>query len=96
MVSESGQLGAGCHDPDLAGTEVDHQGGVVFHADDPAEAVLVVADLVLQLVLLGRRSGSRGFEGTGGQVTPGGGAGRFHHYQYAPQRSSSQRLGAGQ
>jgi hypothetical protein len=36
--------------------------------------------------LLGRRSERRDPEGTGGQEAPGGGAGRFHHYQYAPLR----------
>jgi hypothetical protein len=54
-----------------------------------------VSHLVLHDELNGRRSGGRGVEGTCGQEAPGG-AGRFHHYQYAPQRSSSQRLGAGQ
>jgi len=34
--------------------------------------------------LLGRGSGGRGAEGTCGQEAPGGGAGRFHHDQYAP------------
>ena len=36
--------------------------------------------------LLGRRSERRDPEGTGGQEAPGSGAGRFHHYQYAPLR----------
>ena len=41
-------------------------------------------DLVLRGEPLGRRGGRRRLEGTCGQVAPGRGAGRLHHYQYAP------------
>ena len=85
-VSEFGQLGARRHDPHTARTEIHDQGGVNLDADDPAEAVLIVGDLIPHGELLSRRSGGRGAEGTGGQVAPGRGAGWFHHYQYAPWR----------
>ena len=95
-ASELGQLRAGHGDPYQAPGEIDDQGGVVFDTDDPAEPVLVVCYLVLLCEQLSRRSRGLGAKGTRRQEAPGGGAGRFHHYQYAPQRSSSQRLGAGQ
>src|ERR1700750_263235 len=95
-ASELGQLRAGHGDPYQAPGEIDDQGGVVFDTDDPAEPVLIVCYLVLLREQLGGRSRGLGAKGTRWQEAPGGGAGRFHHYQYAPQRSSSQRLGAGQ
>src|SRR6185312_1907256 len=95
-ASELGQLRAWHGDPYQAPGEIDDQGGVVLDTDDPAETVLIVCYLVLLREQLGRRSGRLGAKGTRGQEAPGGGAGRFHHYQYAPRRSSSQRLGAGQ
>jgi hypothetical protein len=82
--SEPGQLRAWHRDPHSARAEIDDQSGVILDADDPAEAVLIVCHLVLLRELLSRRSGRRGAEGTCGQEAPGGGAGRFHHYQYAP------------
>src|SRR5215813_9865592 len=94
--SELGQLRTGHGDPHQAPGEIDDQGGVVFDTDDPAEPVLIVRYLVLLREQLGRRSGGLGAKGTRRQEAPAGGAGRFHHYQYAPQRPSSQRLGAGQ
>src|ERR1700759_1738906 len=95
-ASELGQLRAGHGDPYQAPGEINDQGGVVFDTDDPAEPVLVVCHLVLLREQLGRRSRGLGAKGTRRQEAPGGGAGRFHHYQSAPQRSPSQRLGAGQ
>ena len=82
-ASELGQLRAWRRDPHPARAEIDDQGGVILDADDPAEAVLIVCHLVLNGELLGRRSERRDPEGTCGQEAPGGGAGRFHHYQYA-------------
>ena len=96
-ASELGQTRAWHRDPYPARAEIDDQGsGVILDADDPAEAVLIVCHLVLLREQLGRRSGRLGAKGTRGQEAPGGGAGRFHQYQYALRRSSSQRLGAGQ
>jgi hypothetical protein len=85
-ASELGQIRAWHRDPYPARAEVDDQGGVILDGDDPAEAILIVCHLVLLRELLGRRSGRRGREGACGQVAPDGGAGRFHHYQYAPPR----------
>jgi hypothetical protein len=82
-ASELGQLCAWRRDPHPARAEIDDQGGVILDADDPAEAVLIVGHQVLNGELLGRRSERRDPEGTCGQEAPGGGAGRFHHYQYA-------------
>jgi len=82
-VSEPGQLGEGRQDPYLTRTEIDDQDSVILHADDPAEAVLIVSHLVLHGELADSRSYGRG-EGTCGQVAPGRGAGRLHYYQYAP------------
>ena len=84
MASELGQLRAWRRDPYPARAEIDDQGGVILDADDPAEAVLIVCHLVLNGEVLRRRSERRGPEGTCGQEAPGRGAGRFHHYQYAP------------
>ena len=83
-VSEFGQLGARRHDPRTARTEIDEQGGVNLDAQDPAEAVRIVRNLIPHGELLGRRSGGWGAKGTSGQEAPGRGAGWFHHYQYAP------------
>jgi hypothetical protein len=83
-VSESGQLGARRHDPHAARTEIHDQGGVNLDADDPAEAVRIVGNLIPHGELLGRRSGGRGGEGTSRQEAPGRGAGWLHHFQYAP------------
>jgi len=83
-ASELGQLRAWHHDPHPVRAEIDDEGGVILDTDDPAEAVLIVCYLVLLRELLGRRSGRRGAEGTCGQKAPGGGAGMFHHHQYAP------------
>jgi len=86
-VSEFGQLGARRHDPRTARTEIHDQGGVNLDADDPAEAVRIVGNLIPHVELLSRRSGGWGAEGTSGQEAPGRGAGWLHHYQYAPAGS---------
>jgi len=86
-VSESGQLGARRHDPHTARTEIHVQGGVNLDADDPAEAVRIVGNLIPHGELLSRRSGGWAGEGTSGQEAPGRGAGWLHHYQYAPAGS---------
>ncbi len=83
-VSESGQLGARHNDPHTARTEIHGQGNVRLDADDPAEAVGIVDNLILHGELLSRWSDRRGAEGTGGQEAPGRSAGWLHHYQYAP------------
>jgi hypothetical protein len=75
-------------------TKVDDQGGFIFDADDPAEAVLVVSHLVLHGELLRRRWVRRGLEGTCGQEAPGPGAGRLHYVQYAPDGNPLVRSGA--
>jgi hypothetical protein len=82
--SELGQLGERRQDPHLTRTEVHDHCGVVLGQDDPAEAELIVGHLVVNSELLSRRIRGRGVEGTCGQETPGSGAGRVHHYQYAP------------
>jgi hypothetical protein len=56
-VSESGQLGARRHDPHTARTEIHDQGSVNLDADDPAEAVRIVGNLIPHGELLSRRSG---------------------------------------
>jgi len=86
-VSEPGQLGARRYDPHAARTEIHDQGGVNLDADDPAEAVRIVGNLIPHGELRGRRSGGRGAEGTRGQEAPGRGAGWLHYYQYAPADS---------
>jgi hypothetical protein len=86
-VSESGQLGARRHDPHTARTKIHDQGGVNLDADDPAEAVRIVGNLIPHGELLSRRSGGWAGEGTSGQEAPGRGAGWLHHYQYAPAGS---------
>jgi Glyoxalase-like domain len=84
-VSEFGQLGARRRDPHAARTEI-HQGGVNLDADDPAEAVGIVGNLIPHGELLSRRSGGWGAEGTSGQEAPGRGAGWLHPFQYAAAR----------
>ncbi len=74
-VSEFGQLGAGRHDPHTARTEIYDQGAVNLDADDPAEAVRIVGNLIPHGELLSRRSGGREAEGTRRQEAPGRGAG---------------------
>jgi hypothetical protein len=76
-VSEFGQLGARRHDPHAARAEIYQQSGVNLDADDPAEAVRVVGNLIPHLELLKRQS-DWGAEGTGGKVTPGRGVGWLH------------------
>jgi hypothetical protein len=83
-VSEFGQLGARRHDPHTARTEIHDQGRVDLDADNPAESVLIVGNLIPHGELLSRRSGGWGGERAGRQEAPGRGAGWFHHYQYAP------------
>ena len=82
--SEPGQPGERPADPDFSGTEVDDYRIVVLDQDDPAEAVLVVVDLIANGELLHGRFLAHRVEGTSGQDAPGRGAGRFHRYQYAP------------
>ena len=84
--SEFGQLGARRHKPHTARTEIHHQGGVNLDADDPAEAVRIVGNLIPHGELISRRSGGWGAEGTGGKVAPGRGAGWLHPFQYARPR----------
>ncbi len=86
-LSEFGQLGARRHEPHTARTEIHVQGGVNLDADDPAEAVRIVGNLIPHGKLLSRRGGGWAGEGTSGQEAPGRGAGWFHHYQYAPADS---------
>jgi hypothetical protein len=62
-VSEFGQLGARRRDPHTARTEIHDQGGVNLDADDPAEAVRVVGNLIPHGELLSRRSGGWGARG---------------------------------
>jgi hypothetical protein len=87
-VSEFGQLRVRRHDPHTARTEIHDQGGVNLDADDPAEAVPIVGNLIPHGELLSRRSGGWRAERASGQVAPGRGAGWFHHYQYAPAGST--------
>src|SRR5712691_4897297 len=84
--SELGELGERSGDPGLLRAEVDEDGDVVLDADDPAEAVAVVRHLVVHRVLLDRLGRGTIIEGTAGQITPGRGAGRVHHFHYAALR----------
>jgi hypothetical protein len=77
--SEPGELGVRRVDPFGVRTEVDDHGAVV-DVDDPAEAIPVVGDLVVQGKLLDRPLHMRSVEGTSGQVAPVRGAGWLHHY----------------
>ena len=70
-VSESGQLGARRHDPHAARTDIHDQGGLDLDADDPAEAVRIVRNLIPHGELLGRRSGGRGPVIETGRHAPG-------------------------
>jgi len=72
-----GELGARQRDPPLLRAEV-HQHGVIFHAEDDAEAVFVVGDLIVDGERLGRGRRSRGGERAAGQVAPGRSAGCVH------------------
>ena len=81
-----GELGAGQRDPPLLRAEV-HQHGVFFHAEDDAEPVLVVGDLIAGGERLGRGRRGRGAERAPGQVAPGRGAGCLHRYHHAPSRA---------
>ena len=72
-VLQLGELGAGERYPPVIRTEV-HEHGVVFHAEDQAEPVLVVRDLIVHGERLGRRRRSRRGERAAGQVAPGRGA----------------------
>ena len=74
-----GELGAREQDPPLVRAEV-RKHGVVFHAEDDAEPVRVVRDLIADGERLGRTRRSRGMEWAGGQVAPGRGAGCLHTY----------------
>jgi hypothetical protein len=96
-VSEFGQLGTRRHDPHTARTEIHDQGCASLDPDDPAEAVLIVGNLIPHCELLSRRSGIWRTERAGGQEAPGRGAGWFHHYQYAPCRpyAPARPLGTG-
>jgi hypothetical protein len=89
--SEPDQLGARHHEPDTTGPEIHGQGGLRLNAQNTAEAVGVVANLVPHGELLCRRSGRRGAEGAGRQEAPGRSAGWLHHCQYAP----AERFAAG-
>jgi len=68
-----GELGAGERNPPVIGVEV-HKHGVVFHAEDQPEPVLVVGDLIVNGKRLGRGRRSRRGERAAGQVAPGRGA----------------------
>ena len=76
---ELGELGARERDPPLIRAEVDEH-GVVFHATDDAEPVLVMCHLIAcrERLRWGRRS--RGLEWAARQVAPGRGAGCLHCY----------------
>jgi hypothetical protein len=89
FVSELGHLVVRRRDPFLAGTEVDEYGDLVLDADDDAETVLVVVHPVVHGEPLDRRGSGRRLERTGGQVSPGRGAGWLHLHKYAPVRAST-------
>lgn len=82
--SEFDQLGARHDEPHPTGSEIHGQGGLRLDAEDTAEAVGVVANLISHGELLCRRRGRWGSEGAGGQEAPGRSAGWLHPYQYAP------------
>ena len=94
-MSEFVQLGARRQDPHPARTEIHHHGGVNLDADDPAQAVRIVGNLILHSELLSRGSGGWGAEGTGGQEAPGSGAGLVHLFQYAPSGPRRAKAGDG-
>src|SRR5690348_7279603 len=78
-----GELGARERDPPLLRAEV-HQHGLVFHAEDDAEPVLIVGHLIVDVERLGRGRRRRGRERAAGQMAPGRGAGCVHSYHHAP------------
>ena len=82
-MSQLGELGARERDPPVIRAEV-HKHGVVFHAEDDAEPVLVVGHLIADGERLGRGRRGRGVERAAGQVAPGRGAGSLHSYYHAP------------
>lgn len=92
-ASELGQLRARHREPHPAPAEIDDQGGVVLHADDPAKAVLIVRDLVMLRERLGRRGRGRRAEGTRGQEAPVAARAGFIKTSMLLMRSPSQRLG---
>jgi hypothetical protein len=68
FLLQLGHLRVRTQDPHLRRAEIHEHGDSVLDADNPAETVHVVGDLVADGEVLGR-GGDRGFEGTGGQVT---------------------------
>ncbi len=93
--SEPCQLGAGRCDAELARSEIDEHGDPGLDTDDRAEAVLVVGDLVIHRVALGRlRDRFWNVEGTTWQLAPGRGAERSHLLQYAPYRCEARDISA--
>ena len=66
------------------GAEFDDHRVVILDHDDPAETILVVGHLIANGERLNGWVHGQDIEGTSGQETPGRGAGRLHHYQYAP------------
>jgi hypothetical protein len=83
-VSELGQLGARRRDPHTARTEIHQQGSVNLDADDPAEAIRIVGNLIPHGELLSWRSGGWWAEGACGQEAPGCGAGWLHPSSMRP------------
>src|SRR5215469_7029576 len=81
-----GELGARQRDAPLMRAEV-HDHGVVFHAEDDAEPVLVVRHLIVDGERLDRARWSRGVERAAGQVAPGRAAGCLHSYHHAPSHA---------
>jgi hypothetical protein len=68
--------------------EIDNHRLVGLDQDDRTEAVLVVGHLITNGELLDGRIHVQDIEGTSGQEAPGRGAGRLHHYQYAPRSAT--------
>jgi len=80
-----GELGARERNPPLIRAEV-HEYGLVFHAEDDAEPVLVMCHLIACREPLGWGRRSRCVERAARQVAPGRGAGCLHSYHHAPPR----------
>src|SRR6516165_4286810 len=80
-----GELGARERNPPLIRAEV-HEYGLVFHAEDDAEPVLVMCYLVACREPLGWGRRSRCVERAARQAAPGRGAGCLHSYHHAPPR----------